>query len=352
MSKMSAKNRLSSLILMVTALLSMVGCDVINDDEGVCTTTYQVRFRYDMNLKYANAFTHEVKSVRLFVLDNDGNIVWENRESGDALASDDYAMTVDVAPGTYQLVAWCSTNSNSSYSYFDTPRNQNITTQALTGLDNLGCVINGSTSQVNGESVTNVDYELDDLYHGMMTEVTFPDEVGVHTVTMPLVKDTNRFRIALQQVSGAPLDVDDFTFAISADNARLHYDNSVIKGHRVAYSPWHTSSATSAGEDTTEEDNVINVAVAELTVSRLMADDNPRLTVTNNESGETVFSIPLIDYAMMVKGYENREMSNQEYLDRQDEYNMTFFLDDAGRWIDSYIYINSWKVILQHESIK
>jgi hypothetical protein len=31
---------------------------------------------------------------------------------------------------------------------------------------------------------------------------------------------------------------------------------------------------------------------------------------------------------------------------------MTFFLDDAGRWIDSYIYINSWKVILQHESIK
>ncbi len=26
---------------------------------------------------------------------------------------------------------------------------------------------------------------------------------------------------------------------------------------------------------------------------------------------------------------------------------MVFFLDERDRWIDSYIYINSWRVVLQ-----
>lgn len=39
-------------------------------------------------------------------------------------------------------------------------------------------------------------------------------------------------------------------------------------------------------------------------------------------------------------------MSDQEYLDRQDEYNMVFFLDENDRWVNSTIYINSWKVVL------
>jgi hypothetical protein len=40
-------------------------------------------------------------------------------------------------------------------------------------------------------------------------------------------------------------------------------------------------------------------------------------------------------------------MSNQEYLDRQDEYTMTFFLDE-GEWVSSVIYINSWRVVINN----
>ncbi|MFR8641103.1 MAG: FimB/Mfa2 family fimbrial subunit, partial [Phocaeicola vulgatus] len=38
------------------------------------------------------------------------------------------------------------------------------------------------------------------------------------------------------------------------------------------------------------------------------------------------------------------EMTNQEYLDRQDEYNMTFFLDESMKWINTSIIINDWVV--------
>lgn len=44
-------------------------------------------------------------------------------------------------------------------------------------------------------------------------------------------------------------------------------------------------------------------------------------------------------------------MSDQEYLDRQDEYNMTFFLDEQNQWINSVILINSWRVVLSNVDV-
>ena len=73
--------------------------------------------------------------------------------------------------------------------------------------------------------------------------------------------------------------------------------------------------------------------------------------MSNKETGKTVLSIPLIDYALLVKGFYNRDMDDQEYLDRQDVYDMVFFLDESDRWLDAYIYINSWKVVMQNSEL-
>ena len=84
---------------------------------------------------------------------------------------------------------------------------------------------------------------------------------------------------------------------------------------------------------------------------RLVKGQELRLTVTDKEMGRTVFSIPLIDYALLVKGFYNRDMDDQEYLDRQDVYDMVFFLDESDRWLDAYIYVNSWKVVLHNSAL-
>ena len=96
---------------------------------------------------------------------------------------------------------------------------------------------------------------------------------------------------------------------------------------------------------------MFSAVIAELTVPRLVKGQEPRLTVTDREKERTVFSIPLIDYALLVKGFYNRNMGDQEYLDRQDVYDMVFFLDEGDRWLDTYIYINSWKVVLQNSDL-
>ena len=64
---------------------------------------------------------------------------------------------------------------------------------------------------------------------------------------------------------------------------------------------------------------------------------------TDNDD-DIVARVPVIDYSLLVKGHYE-DMPDQEYLDRQDDYSMVFFLDDEMRWIDAYIYVNAWMVV-------
>ena len=65
-----------------------------------------------------------------------------------------------------------------------------------------------------------------------------------------------------------------------------------------------------------------------------------------------VLRINLREYVLMVKGNYHRHYTDQQYLDYQDEYVMTFFLNDENRWdITQGIYINSWHVVLQFTDI-
>ena len=87
------------------------------------------------------------------------------------------------------------------------------------------------------------------------------------------------------------------------------------------------------------------MVLAEHTIGRMRAGDSPVLHIRNRETGKDVFRIPVADYALLVKVNYRNDMGDQEYLDRQDEYTMTFFLD-GGEWVSSVIYINSWRVVL------
>lgn len=339
--------RCARLLAVSVGLLMLHACDsVIYDGEGDCSVNYRVRFRYDYNMKYADAFAHEVNTVTLYLLDDNGRVVWQRTEQGDSLAAEGYAMTVDVEPGVYDLLVWCGTADKGSFSIPETTVGTELT-----------CTLN---RQHDKEGKAFVDEDLDRLFHGWLPEQTFSAVEGTYTYTVPLVKNTNNVRVVLQHLSGEAVDKDKFIFSITDNNGSMDWDNALLPDETVTYYAWHTD-AGEAGVDTpaeTAEDNassgtrsVFSAAIAELTVPRLVKGQQTRLTVTNKETGKTVFSIPLIDYALLVKGFYNRDMDDQEYLDRQDEYDMVFFLDEGDRWLDAYIYINSWKVVLQNTGL-
>jgi len=333
------KKTFIGLLAMALAGGMAVSCSgLIYDDEGDCAVSYRVKFRYDMNMKFADAFAHEVRSVTLYVLDEDGGIVWSKTESGDALTVEGYSMEVDVPAGKYELLAWCDADEYKSWTF----------PQAKVRND-LGCTLNHK-SDADGSAYT--DGRIDDLYYGYLAEADFTADEGTVMVTLPLMKNTNNFKVVLQHLSGKPVDKDKFDFFITDDNGKMDWDNSLIPCDNVTYRAWSVSSGsaevgTRSVAELAEATETFGVALAELTTGRLVMGHKPRLHIRNKETGATVLSVPLIDYALLVKGRYNEAIPDQEYLDRQDDYNLVFFLDKNENWANSFIYINSWKVVLQ-----
>lgn len=341
---------LTAAVALAASVMSLSSCgNALFDDEGDCDVVYRLRFRYDMNMKFADAFHHEVKSVSLYAFDSDGKLVWQTTDSGQHLAQEGYSITLPLPAGQYSLMAWCGLDNGES---FTVPSISDGDTR-----DALHCRLNREQDATDGAVSKN---DLHALFHGTL-DVDLPvnEDGGEYTFTMPLTKDTNVFRIVLQHLSGKDINADDFTFKIEDENGWLNHDNSLRDDERITYHAWSKYSGT-AGVDTQNTDNTdpatkartdVKVAVAELTTSRLTMRDwtakaKPVLIIRKAADGELVARIPVIDYALLVKGNYNRAMSDQEYLDRQDEYNMTFFLDDNLHWLATTVIINSWRVVL------
>lgn len=333
------KIRACSVLLAVASLAAMTSCSAILDEENVdCSVEYRVKFKYDMNMKFADAFAHEVKSVTLYAFDEDGKFVYQRTEQGDMLAEDGYSMPVEVEPGDYNLVTWGGLEGEES---FAVP----VLTEGASTIDELNCKMNRQYMSRAANGSAYVDRDLSPLFHGQVQKQSFGRAATQSTITIPLVKNTNNIRIVLQHLSGEAVDVSKFTFTIEDKNGLMNYDNSLKDDEELTYYAWRTDSGTAdMGSDGSRATTSVSVAIAELTVGRLVEENNPVLAITNDK-GEKVLAIPLIDYALMVKGFYNRKMSNQEYLDRQDEYNMTFFLDSNNRWLSSTIIINGWKIV-------
>lgn len=308
-------------------------CERIFEYEGDCSVAWRVDFRYDMNMKYADAFGHEAEAVTVYAFDQDDVLVWQKTEQGDTLAAEDYAMTLDLAPGVYDLVAWSTCDKAKDCFVFPSVEAGKTTKQELI------CEMK-KTRDEDGNAVS--DKYLGSLMHGCIDDLELIDMEGTHTVQMPMVKNTNDVRIILQHLSGEPVDPEKFTFSITDTNGLLGHDNSLLPCEQISYNPWRKEAVST--ETPTRTMTQISALVAELTTNRLMLGNEPRVNVFNDK-GETVLSIPLIGYALMIKGHYDA-MGDQEFLDRQDEFNMTFFLDDDMHWVSSHIFINSWKVVL------
>lgn len=347
-----------TLAILPVMALALSSChNPVFDYEGDCEVHYYLNFVYDMNLKWADAFPSEVKSYNLYVFDQNGLFVKEYQANGPELSQPGYNLELDLKPGDYQLVAWCGIS------------NQGVTEQSFTvpnpvvgqtTIDQLTCRLNTKTSSEFGEYS---DTMLNFMYHGNMS-VNLPDSQDGQSYyyTMELTKDTNHFRIMLQQLSGEDMDPSNFELRIEDSNGWLAYDNSLLGDTEITYLTWDKFAGV-ADVEREQSDGSSDLVptqgvMADLTVSRLMADHKKELflTVTNTETKEDIITrVPLIQYALLVREYYEKAyghtLTEQEFLDREDEYVMTFFLDKNLKWLNQSILINSWRVVFHNYGV-
>lgn len=327
--------------------MTLAGCDaMLYDKLEPCHFDQALQFRWDYNMLFADAFSENVSSVAVFAFDEDTEtLAWTRTEKGDALSQDGYRMYInDVPAGRYKVVAWCGLENDGLN---DESFLLSNLTEGVSTLSDLYCRMQ---REIQSDGSHHSSSQLYDLFHGTAENVVvYSDDgnsiLGDHIYTVNLKKDTNSVRIILQQLSGEDIDADNFTYTIEESNGLLNHDNSLLDDEIITYHPWQQKQglASVITEDTRAEGDV-KVAIADLSVSRLMADRQSILTIKNGDE-EIVARIPLTDYALLVKDNYNREMTDQEYLDRQDTYTLTFFLDRNQRWVSASIIINSWRVV-------
>ena len=335
--------------------LAAASCErSIFDYEGDCEVHHIVRFRYDKNLKWADAFASEVKSVNLYVFDSDGLFLQEYSGRGPALSTGNYFIELkDLPAGDYKFVAWCGLDNDTDDESFTVPQ----PVVGRTTIDELTCSLN-----IPGKSRSSLssDKKLYFLYHGYLEDTLIDDNDGTtYEHVIELTKDTNHIRIILQEISSdEDMIPEDYEIFIESANGVMAYDNSMLSTDVITYQPWALDNdVVEIGKPDVSETVFVKGVYADLSLARLMNSENRSLMLTimdNKRKGQVIARVPLIQYALLSRMYYEEayghKMSDQEFLDREDEYVFTFFLS-GNRWVNSYIDIHSWRVVLHNYDI-
>ncbi len=329
-------------LLATIGIVSFTSCDAIYDDLDPCPETpptqqgAKLRFVYDYNMEYANAFPSKVDCLTLYVYDGDGNYVSTITETSSVLSDEDYRMELDLPVGDYHFVAYGGIAcADASFRTVSEPTSGSLLSSLETTL-----IHDGNTS----------DKELHGFYFGDLDMAIHAESTDYTEGTVEMMKNTNNVQVILQQISGEPVYAQDFEFSIIDDNTLFSYDNSLIADGETTYLPWAEGERTTGTRAEGDEEEDVVVAYAEMSTSRLWTGNSPRLVVTNRETRETTIDIPLNNYLLLVKSDHYSSMGSQEFLDRQSEWTMMFFLDEGDNWLRTYIVVNDWVVRINDSS--
>lgn len=200
--------------------------------------------------------------------------------------------------------------------------------------------------------------------------------------TVSLIRDTKHLSVGIHQTDAnlkKDMSGDQFEVRIVDRNCTVGHDNEVQKDHALRYTPYaawtmmmdkdgkvgvetiHKGNLSYTGANETraeeDEDNVVErVPYYNLMFNRMMLnsddnEDNGTLEIRNKESGDVVAKVNLPYYLSLGRdAYSLQNYTHQEYLDREYNYNLDFFLS-GNKWIAMEIHVLSWSKRIQFEEL-
>lgn len=307
----------------------LFSCNTIHEDLPPCPR--HLYFSYTYNMKYADAFAHEMtnlqkaKQVELYIYDKEGHFVSARTVAGDDLTTN--RLPLDLAPGTYQLMAWGGLNET-DYTW-STPQ--------------PGDLIDDWKMAVKSDSTHTVGRELSGLFHGRK-ELTLNTSGNETDIPFPLVKNTNKLRLVLIDTnSGTALEPADFAVEATTMVGDLDASNAPLTSRTFTWQPYYTGT----GEVKDPDGKVVySTAVYELNTLRLLDGTATALRITQQGETSPFLHVDLTGFLLLTR-MESHAISAQEYLDRQDEYTVLIYLDRKGGKVHYLeIIVNDWTIRL------
>ena len=299
-------------VLVLLCLAGLASCDYIHDELPLCRHT--LRFVYRHNIKHADAFAYEMenqeaaKNVRLYIYSAEGKFLSSRLIEGEELKKNEVDLS-ELDPGDYRLLAWAGLNAQDYTWTLPAPGSS---------IDDF---------RMSVQMVENrVDRELSGLFQGEL-EYTIP--VGGTTDTeFPLVKNTNKIRFILIDANrGTKLTSDAFDFAVTTTNGDLDAHNEPVSPTRITWLPYlqQVEEVKASGNETTKYEAVCT----ELNMLRLIDNNTGTLRIRYASEKTPFINVSLTELLKLTQ-IASHKLPGQEYLDRQDEYVITAYVDIVG----------------------
>ena len=322
-SKRPHKYRALKQICYIVCILLMSACTWVKDDVDSCPYGFWLNLHYTYNMLDVEAAPEYISEVAVYIYDADGNYVSRLDVPQSALKANGHRVRVEGIPeGDYQFVVW-------------------------SGIGNSQYAISGDRGTMNGFRLSLAGAEskastrLPDLYYGSLPTVHYDEAYASHDVYM--MKNTNQLAcLVVPMTDDTTVSPEDYDMRIVSANGVMDVFNRPVSGQVVTYEPFERKAVTF---DDAEYGELHGISFNIMTL-RLMEDKDCRLILEKKDTGETVFNISFPEYIGMIGAlYLNngRQLSVQEYLDRQDFYTIVFFLsEDLNQLIQ--LQVNSWRL--------
>ena len=357
----------AGIVLSMSAPLT--SCDAVYDDKDLeeCEMGVSLRFVYEYNMLRANAFAPEVDCITVFIFDENNRFVRSITEHSDILKDPDYTMPVELNPGVYNFVVYGGLSCDNPAFNFAPDW---INSHGSGTIDDILVTLPRSASGVSNKKLHDLDARTGGLFYGTLQvkidELNDFNGVNRHVETVYLMKDNNNIHVTLYELSNpADMDVNHYSFKILDDNFALDGNNNKVSqitdSYQTSYEPYLTDTRLLGYvSGRADEQMPAYMGIAELSTSRLFDahSQSARLIVTTNRehnddgSDKKIIDIPFISYltttrtdaANWIKGDPEKGITaNQEFLDRESNWHMTFVLQ-KDRWVYVDITVENWTV--------
>lgn len=311
------------------ALSTTTSC--IRDDYSGCGVWLE--FVFDLNMEYADSFYPQVGEVDVYVFDGSGKYLFKKHAESSALHGRNRMFLGGLPFGNYRI----------------------LTVGGGLGGDFRFAAADG-TGMVPGVTTVEqvrlwlahegtVGHELPGLWFGT---VDIPYRANLSVWRVPLVRETNRFDITVQQPVAAP----PCTVEIIAPEAGAYdHRNYPLTNESVVYKPYYLSSETGMSQ----QGDDVRLTAAKINTMRLLesVENGYRLVVRNAETGDEIWAHDLIALLAETKPANRPDgtpLPLQEYLDREGEWEITIILGGRKQG-DGFtalrVIVNGW-IVWEH----
>ena len=357
--------KLAVAALTVVGCWALTACAMMETDIDDCPTGLYVTFKYDYNIQRSDMFRDHVGGVTVYVFDENNKFVMQQEENNIAasgytpLKQYDYKMRLNLPKGKYRLVALANQKSYDETLNSQGAKYRRTDMQVGDDISKLQVVLDRSsssraTTQSDVSQVPHENMPMDTLWHAINDSHQEASTTTASYDTLSMTRNTNTLTVSLRQLEDeANISTDKFDVYIVDNNGTTNHDNAVADDENIMYTPhdmWETDFTDPNG-------NVLQRAAHYgLNFNRLIysatPQDNAVLVIRNKETQENVATINLPDcLAQGRNAVERYQYTPQEFLDREHNYKLAFFLKgDSWEYIDLSISILSWSKRIQNVS--